>query len=211
MTARRSAGQPSAASAFHRNPKAAWSIRATVGCLWARRRPESGASMLAPTARWQAGSSPGSIESSLFPTSRAGLAPEGADGGYLIASSQGDNAFALYRLPNMAPSGHFRIARGKRLGRGDRWDCPRAWRLRPRLSGRPVRRPGRQEPAQGAEFQAGALGDSRGSRKPALVQIGRAMPFADEGRVILHLAADRRPRWTAGLAATSSTQRLKCL
>lgn len=41
------------------------------------------------------------------------LAPEGADSGYLIASSQGDNAFALYRLPDMAPAGRFHIARGK--------------------------------------------------------------------------------------------------
>ena len=41
------------------------------------------------------------------------IAPEGADGGHLIASSQGDNAFALYRLPDMAPAGRFRIARGK--------------------------------------------------------------------------------------------------
>ena len=40
------------------------------------------------------------------------LAPEGADGGLLIASSQGDNAFALYRLPDLAPAGRFRIARG---------------------------------------------------------------------------------------------------
>ena len=58
----------------------------------------------------------------------------GADGGYLIASSQGDNAFALYRLPNMAPSGQ-RIARGKRLGRGDRWDCPRAGDFGPGFPG----------------------------------------------------------------------------
>lgn len=41
------------------------------------------------------------------------LAPEGADGGWLIASSQGDNAFALYRLPDMAPAGRFRIAKGR--------------------------------------------------------------------------------------------------
>lgn len=41
------------------------------------------------------------------------LAPEGADGGWLIASSQGDNSFARYRLPDMAPAGRFRIARGK--------------------------------------------------------------------------------------------------
>jgi 3-phytase len=41
------------------------------------------------------------------------LAPEGADGGWLIASSQGDNAFALFRLPDMAPAGRFRIAKGQ--------------------------------------------------------------------------------------------------
>lgn len=41
------------------------------------------------------------------------LAPDGANGGWLIASSQGDNAFALYRLPDMAPAGRFRIAKGK--------------------------------------------------------------------------------------------------
>tara|TARA_B100000378_G_scaffold152949_1_gene123337 strand:+ start:3698 stop:4735 length:1038 start_codon:yes stop_codon:yes gene_type:complete len=40
------------------------------------------------------------------------LAPEGEDGGYLVASSQGDNAYAVYRLPDMAPLGRFRIAQG---------------------------------------------------------------------------------------------------
>ena len=40
------------------------------------------------------------------------LAPEGADGGYLIASSQGDNAYALYRLPDLQYAGRFRIAAG---------------------------------------------------------------------------------------------------
>lgn len=40
------------------------------------------------------------------------LAPEGADGGYLVASSQGDNAYAVYRLPDMEPLGRFRIAVG---------------------------------------------------------------------------------------------------
>jgi 3-phytase len=41
------------------------------------------------------------------------LAAEGAGGGWLIASSQGDNAFALYRLPDMIPAGRFRIIEGK--------------------------------------------------------------------------------------------------
>lgn len=40
------------------------------------------------------------------------IAPEGADGGYLVASSQGDNAYAVFRLPDMAPLGRFRIAQG---------------------------------------------------------------------------------------------------
>ena len=40
------------------------------------------------------------------------LAPQGADGGWLIASSQGDNSYAVYRLPDMGLAGRFRIARG---------------------------------------------------------------------------------------------------
>ncbi|HYI42154.1 MAG TPA: phytase, partial [Sphingomicrobium sp.] len=40
------------------------------------------------------------------------LAPEGDGGGLLVASSQGDNAYALFRLPAMEPAGRFRIAAG---------------------------------------------------------------------------------------------------
>ncbi|MGQ3102328.1 MAG: phytase [Sphingopyxis solisilvae] len=40
------------------------------------------------------------------------IAPRGRNGGRLVASSQGDNAYALYRLPDMAPAGRFRIAAG---------------------------------------------------------------------------------------------------
>ncbi|WP_324074116.1 MAG: phytase [Erythrobacter sp.] len=40
------------------------------------------------------------------------IAPEGEDGGYLVASSQGDNAYAVFRLPDMTPAGRFRIAAG---------------------------------------------------------------------------------------------------
>jgi 3-phytase len=40
------------------------------------------------------------------------LVPEGANGGILIASSQGDNAYALFALPGMAPAGRFKIAKG---------------------------------------------------------------------------------------------------
>lgn len=41
------------------------------------------------------------------------LAPQGRRGGWLVASSQGDNAYALYRLPGMEPAGRFRIAAAK--------------------------------------------------------------------------------------------------
>lgn len=40
------------------------------------------------------------------------LAPKGRRGGWLVASSQGDNAYALYSLPDMKPAGRFRIAAG---------------------------------------------------------------------------------------------------
>lgn len=40
------------------------------------------------------------------------LAPEGKDGGYLVASSQGDNAYGVYQLPDMTPLGRFQIAQG---------------------------------------------------------------------------------------------------
>lgn len=41
------------------------------------------------------------------------IMPQGRKGGWLVASSQGDNAYALYRLPDMAPVGRFRIAAGQ--------------------------------------------------------------------------------------------------
>lgn len=40
------------------------------------------------------------------------LYPKGRKGGWLVASSQGDNAYALYRLPDMTPAGRFRIVAG---------------------------------------------------------------------------------------------------
>jgi len=40
------------------------------------------------------------------------IAPQGRDGGYLVASSQGDNAYAVFRLPDVTPVGRFRIAKG---------------------------------------------------------------------------------------------------
>ncbi|PZT86317.1 MAG: 3-phytase [Citromicrobium sp.] len=40
------------------------------------------------------------------------LVPEGSDGGWLYASSQGDNAYMRFRLPDLAPAGRFRIAEG---------------------------------------------------------------------------------------------------
>ena len=41
------------------------------------------------------------------------LSPEGANAGWLVASSQGDNSFVIYRLPDMALAGRFRIAKGR--------------------------------------------------------------------------------------------------
>ncbi|MFN4136133.1 MAG: phytase [Novosphingobium sp.] len=41
------------------------------------------------------------------------LAPEGASGGYLVASSQGDNAYVLLDLETGALKGRFRIAAGR--------------------------------------------------------------------------------------------------
>lgn len=41
------------------------------------------------------------------------LAPQGMRGGWLVASSQGDSAYALYRLPAMQPVGRFRIVAGQ--------------------------------------------------------------------------------------------------
>lgn len=40
------------------------------------------------------------------------IAPQGADGGYLVASSQGDSAYAVYRLPDARYMGRFRIVAG---------------------------------------------------------------------------------------------------
>ncbi|KHL24434.1 3-phytase [Croceibacterium mercuriale] len=41
-----------------------------------------------------------------------GLVPAGANGGWLVASSQGDNAYAVFRLPDMAPLGRFAVVPG---------------------------------------------------------------------------------------------------
>ena len=49
------------------------------------------------------------------------LMPEGRDSGYLVASSQGDNAYAVFRLPAMEPVGRFRIAKGA-LGAAEETD-----------------------------------------------------------------------------------------
>lgn len=40
------------------------------------------------------------------------LAPSGVDGGYLVVSSQGDNAYAVYKLPEASYVGRFRIGDG---------------------------------------------------------------------------------------------------
>jgi 3-phytase len=41
------------------------------------------------------------------------IAPEDINGGYLVASSQGDNAYAVFRLPEVTPLGRFRITQGR--------------------------------------------------------------------------------------------------
>lgn len=41
------------------------------------------------------------------------LAPVGKDGGWVVVSSQGDNAYTLYRLPDGAFAGRFRIGAGR--------------------------------------------------------------------------------------------------
>ena len=41
------------------------------------------------------------------------LAPAGATGGWILASSQGDNAYVAYRLSDMQPVGRFRVAAGR--------------------------------------------------------------------------------------------------
>lgn len=40
------------------------------------------------------------------------IAPSGVDGGYVIVSSQGDNAYAVYKLPEASYVGRFRIGDG---------------------------------------------------------------------------------------------------
>jgi 3-phytase len=44
------------------------------------------------------------------------IAAEGAQGGYLVASSQGDNAYAVWRLPDMSYAGRFRIVANAAVG-----------------------------------------------------------------------------------------------
>lgn len=47
------------------------------------------------------------------------LAPSGRNGGYLVVSSQGDNAYSLYRLPGVTYAGRFRIGGGAIDGTSD--------------------------------------------------------------------------------------------
>lgn len=46
-------------------------------------------------------------------TEGVALISEGSDGGMLVVSSQGDSAYALYRLPGMEPAGRFRVVAGR--------------------------------------------------------------------------------------------------
>ena len=54
------------------------------------------------------------VDGSLLVADLEGLAlvAEGATGGWLYASSQGDNAYMRFALPSLAPAGRFRIAAG---------------------------------------------------------------------------------------------------
>lgn len=69
--------------------------------------------------RFSAGSTEGTIVASVdnahLVADLEGLAlvPEGESGGWLYASSQGDNAYMRYSLSDMSPAGRFRIAAGK--------------------------------------------------------------------------------------------------
>jgi myo-inositol-hexaphosphate 3-phosphohydrolase len=47
------------------------------------------------------------------------LAPKGRSGGYLVVSSQGDNAYTVYRLPGVTYAGRFRIGGGAIDGTSD--------------------------------------------------------------------------------------------
>ena len=49
-------------------------------------------------------------------TEGVAIAAEGARGGYLVVSSQGDNTYALWRLPNLAYVGRFRIVAANGIG-----------------------------------------------------------------------------------------------
>lgn len=57
----------------------------------------------------------GSVDGQILVADVEGLAiaPQGSNAGYLIASSQGDNAYAVFHLPDMRFAGRFRIADGK--------------------------------------------------------------------------------------------------
>ena len=82
---------------------------------------------------------------------------------YLIASSQGDNAYAVFRLPGVEYVGRFAVTAGRvRRDERDRRDRSRRGQFRPGLSRRHLSGAGRRQRAQGAEFQAGALGYDRG-------------------------------------------------
>ena len=73
-----------------------------VAGIWRFRNGETTGELVAP------------IDNAYLVADVEGLALQtvGADGGYLIASSQGDNAYAMFSLPDVTPLGRFRIAEG---------------------------------------------------------------------------------------------------
>lgn len=71
--------------------------------VWRFNRGETAAQLVAPVDGHQL----------VADTEGLALLPEGDDGGWLVVSSQGDNAYAVYRLPDIKPTGRYRIGSGK--------------------------------------------------------------------------------------------------
>ncbi len=128
-------------------PKAAWSIR-RHGTLYVgrgRRRYLA----LRRAADEPTGELVAKVDDKHLFADVEGLAllPTGASGGWLVASSQGDNAYALFSLPGMKPAGRFTYRRRARFGATEETDGIALARrqLRAGLSRRAVRRAGRRQ------------------------------------------------------------------
>lgn len=71
--------------------------------VWRFNRGETAAQLVAPVDGRQL----------VADTEGLAILPEGTDGGWLVVSSQGDNAYAVYRLPDIKPVGRYRIGAAK--------------------------------------------------------------------------------------------------